>query len=325
VFFAFLGAAAFFGLSGEVFFRGTEGLPRSGQLDPSSYSRMSLWFGAVMAIVILVSALGTHHRIPHLAGDPGHAEPFSRRRVAHELRGSLANRSFRLFFVAVLAFLVSRGVADGVALYMGTYFWRLATEDIFRVTLVGILGVLVGTPCWAVLGRRLEKKLMFLLGCGAFGMISMLAPVLKLAGWFPAEETPLYLPAIYGFSVLAALAGAGALVAPGSMLADVADEHELATGRRQEGVFFGAISFSGKAAAGLGGWLAGLALEAIRFPLRAEPDGVAAESVAQLGLLAGPGVFLVGAIGVGVLSFYDLDRRRHDAIRAALDARRAVA
>ena len=51
--------------------------------------------------------------------------------------------------------------------------------------------------------------------------------------------------------------GRAALIAGGSMLADITDEHELETRRRQEGIFFGSLSFSGKASAGIGNWTLG--------------------------------------------------------------------
>lgn len=113
------------------------------------------------------------------------------------------------------------------------------------------------------------------------------------------------------------------LIAGGSMLADVADEHELETGRRQEGVFFGALSFSGKSAAGIGNWVAGLGLAAIAFPLQAAPGEVAARTVTQLALIYGPGMLLLMAVGIVVLARYSLTRERHVEIRSALAQRRS--
>ncbi len=47
----------------------------------------------------------------------------------------------------------------------------------------------------------------------------------------------------------------------------------------------------------MGGWVAGLALEVTAFPLQANPDAVFMDAVVQLGLIAGPGVFVLGVIG----------------------------
>ena len=50
------------------------------------------------------------------------------------------------------------------------------------------------------------------------------------------------------------------LVSFGSMIADIVDEHELLTQRRQEGIFFAAVAFSSKCTTGLGNVFAALLL-----------------------------------------------------------------
>ena len=65
------------------------------------------------------------------------------------------------------------------------------------------------------------------------------------------------------------------VVSFGSMVAAIVDEQELKTGRRQEGVFFAAVSFAGKATSGLGGLVAGIGLDLINWP-RAEAMRAAA-------------------------------------------------
>ena len=55
------------------------------------------------------------------------------------------------------------------------------------------------------------------------------------------------------------------------MMADLMDEQELATGRRQEGVFSAAISFSAKATSSLGLIIGGSLLDfVIAFPTQAD-------------------------------------------------------
>ena len=51
-----------------------------------------------------------------------------------------------------------------------------------------------------------------------------------------------------------------------SQLVDVADQHELNTGERSEGVIFSVRSFGIKATSGVGGLLGGFGLEFIGFP-----------------------------------------------------------
>ena len=103
--------------------------------------------------------------------------------------------------------------------------------------------------------------------------------MLRLIGWFPDNddtfsmagvETNLILPLLVGVKVIQGFSTAQANVGYGSMMADVCDEHEHQTGRRQEGAFFAAVAFSAKATSGFGAVIAGWALEIISWPVGAE-------------------------------------------------------
>ena len=109
----------------------------------------------------------------------------------------------------------------------------------------------------------------------------------------------------------------------GSMMADIADEHELQSGRRQEGIFFGALSFSGKGASGIGNLVGGVALDLIAFPPAAVPGAVPAEILQRLGLTYGPLVMGFAIVSVWCYTHYDLDRERHAEILDALEKRRS--
>ena len=106
-----------------------------------------------------------------------------------------------------------------------------------------------------------------------------------------------------------------------SALADIADEHELNTHRRQEGIFYAARSFFAKASSGLGHLLAGIAIDVIDFPVGAEPGTVDQEIIFKLGLIDGPIAVVPGVIAVFFYLQYNLTRERHAAIQARLQAR----
>ena len=110
-----------------------------------------------------------------------------------------------------------------------------------------------------------------------------------------------------------------------SALADIADEQELMTNRRQEGVFYAARSFFAKASSGLGHLLAGIAIDVIEFPVSAEPGTVAADKVFNLGLVDGPIAVIPGVVAVFFYLKYNLSRKRHAEIQAELRARQAEA
>ena len=292
-----------------------------GQLNPSAYPGLGRFFGLLMACAILLSALGTHNRIPHLPRAPADLEPFGAARFLREILEALSNPSFRAVFLALIWFYVARGVDAVLLVHMGTYFWELSTEQLRWLPVMSIMGVLVGTPVWAALRTKLEKRTAFVIGIAWFSTIVMLPPLFKILGWFPEQSSALYFPTILTAAFIGALSVGGALMASGSMLADVADEHELRTSRRQEGIFFGALSFSSKASHGIGGLIAGIGLDLIRFPTTAAPGTVPEPTLVALGILYGPGVFAAALLSVWAASRYTINRSRHGEIQARLDER----
>jgi Na+/melibiose symporter-like transporter len=322
-FFGLAGAATLIFVCRQVFMVPTAAHP-NGELNPAAYPSMSLFFGVVMMVAILLSAAGTHSRIPYLVRPTGTAEGFSAMRLFREMRAVLSNPSFRNLFLGTLTFFIARGVADALGIYMGTFFWALETRNVLLIPVAGLFGIAIGTPFWAVVGKRFDKKQVFVLGAWWFSILTFLLPTLKVVGVYPPRESPLYLGLIYGITLLAAFGAAAALVASGSMMADIADEHEYDTGTRQEGVFFGALSFSGKAAVGLGSGLAGLALTIIAFPLKVAPDQVPSETIRLLGIIAGPGIAVLMLIGILIMTRYHLTQDRLTEIQAALADRRGA-
>jgi GPH family glycoside/pentoside/hexuronide:cation symporter len=105
------------------------------------------------------------------------------------------------------------------------------------------------------------------------------------------------------------------------MIADVADEHEVASGERKEGVFFAALAFAIKVPTGLGQALGGVLVGWVGIPPGAQPGAVEADVVFRLGLAAGPIVAATYAIPLYLFTRFDLSRARHRELRRVLDAR----
>jgi Na+/melibiose symporter-like transporter len=141
----------------------------------------------------------------------------------------------------------------------------------------------------------------------------------------PANGHPLLLPLITAHSTVSATCVVAIGIIVGSMLADVVDEGELHTGKRQEGMFTATISFAAKATSGLGGLIAGIALDVIDFPSKAQPGSVPPEKVAALGFAVGPGLVLLYVVMLAFLSRYRITRERHAEILLELERRRISA
>jgi len=322
-FFSFVGAIFVVVVGWGWFFQSTAAQP-DGQLRAAAYPGFGLACACAAGVTVLISALGTHARIPHLPRVGVDAHGFGLRRLIVEIREALSNRSFRALFVGLVLFFVTRGVEQGLGLYMLTHFWQVLPSAIGEVQAIGMIGVLIGTVLWVTLFGGVEKKPAFLLGVAVFSIFTLLPPLAKMLGWWPARDGGLYVPLLAGLAFIAALGAAAALVTSGSMMADIADEHELTTGRRQEGIFFGGLIFAVKATSGLGQFIAGWGLELIGFPIGAEPGTVPQPTLNALAILYGPGFSIVAVIAILVLSRYRIDRARHAEIAAALAQRHAL-
>jgi GPH family glycoside/pentoside/hexuronide:cation symporter len=294
---------------------------RGGRLNADAYPPWAALLGAGMVLTILYSAWGTRREIPHLPRAAPHDGAPLLRRLAAELGSAFENASFRWLFAGVLIVFVMVGVDNALNLYMYEFFWALSGREILLVTVMSPLGLMLGATLTHALHKRFDKKAPLVAGTAGWAVCQIVPVVLRIAGWFPENGTGSLLFALSAFKLVQGVIVQQALVSFGSMMADVADEHELESGRRQEGIFFGAVAFSGKGATGIGSLLAGVALDLIAWP-RGDAIGAAAdvppETLVSLGMLYGPIVSGFAVVSVWCYTHYRLDRARHQRILDAL-------
>ncbi len=108
---------------------------------------------------------------------------------------------------------------------------------------------------------------------------------------------------------------------PWSMLGDVIDEDELATGERREGMYAGFFTFLRKLGGAMGVAVAGFALELSGFLRGAATQSETAILAVRLLTSVGPILFLLLAAWIALR--YPLTRRRHGEIAIELARRRA--
>ncbi len=299
---------------------------RAGTLVAAAYPPFALTCGVLMALTIWGSALGTHDQIPYLKPVTVAPGRLPLRgvliRVFRDLAEAVRSASFRWLFAGVLIVFVMVGVQSALNLYMGNYFWELDSGGLRWLTLATPVGFLLGAPFTRALNRRFDKKPSLVMGTAWYAVFQLSPPVLRLIGLFPGNDHTLLLPLLVGMSVAGGVGVVQAIVSAGSMMADIADEHELKTHRRQEGIFFGALAFSGKGASGLGNLIGGVGIDLIAFPVGAVPGEVDPAVLVRLGLLYGPVVMGFAAAAVWCYGHCGLTRNRHTEVLTELARRR---
>jgi len=330
-FFSTFGALLSYGIGFGLFFYASPEVPY-GQFRVESYSPFALSLAALMVASVLISAWGTRQHIPYLpqpSGDPVRVSPLgSMLRMFRETREALSNRSFAWLFTGVLVVFMMVGVDGALNLHMNTYFWELASRDNILFFAAYPLGIMAGALFARHLNEIFDKKPSIVVGTAWWALCQILPVVLRLLGWFPENGTSELLWTLVFVKFIQGVGVVQALVTFGSMVADIVDEHELLTGRRQEGVFFASISFSGKFTTGIGSVVAGFALDLISWPRGAAIQtgaDVPAETLIWLGLIYGPIVSGFAVVSVWCYSRHRLNRARHAEIVRELESRRQLA
>jgi Na+/melibiose symporter-like transporter len=303
------------------FFAPSEAYP-NGQLNAEAYGAFALVGAAMIFAAILTCALGTHRLIPSLKPPP-EKTPFTLRRFTGEIREVFGNRSYLMLVGASLFAAVAGGFNEVVGLYMNTYFWGFTTAEMGLLVVGLFFSVILAFAFTRRLTERFDKK-RSVVGLAAFAILfGPLLVFLRLLELMPANRHPALLPIVLVHVIILVAAVVAIGITTSSMIADVVDENELVTGKRQEGMFVSAITFTGKATSGLGGFMAGIALDIIDFPTMADPAAIAPDKVFKLGLAVGPGMMVLYLVTLIFLSRYRITRERHREVLAELARRPA--
>lgn len=315
--FGWLGGITMYYLALQFFLRPAVG-SNTMSLDPAGYSLYGLFGGAMIIAAIFVSALGTHKYIPSLRAPP-HASP-RLGRMARELFETLKNWAFLSILGASIFNAMAIGLAFSTSLYFLNYFWELSAAEVVLFSFSSLASVVVAFILAPRLPRQLGKKWAAVSLIGLSAVIAILPVLFRLWGFLPPNGTFVVVPLLLMQSFLSNAFGITGQILFSSMIADVVDDAEMQTGRRQEGVFFAGAAFVAKAVSGIGILSSGLLLAAVDFPQAAVPGHVSLEVLYDLGFVYVIALVVINAFTLICLTGYPLTRRSHDETIAALAA-----
>jgi GPH family glycoside/pentoside/hexuronide:cation symporter len=283
-----------------------------GVLNPLGYRRYGLASAVLMAVAILISAIGTHPYIPRLRV-PAVVQRHGLRAMAAELRQTLNNRSFLGLFGSAIFGGMAVGLTAALTLYFNTYYWELSSAQMSVLVMLNFVSAAIAFAVAPGLSVRFGKKRAAITTSVLGLVLAPLGVILRLCGIFPANGSPWLLPilAVLNTTLVTFFIITSILVA--SMLADVVEDNEVGTGRRSEGVFFAAYAFVEKAVSGIGIFASTVLLRLIGFPHGAQPGAVDSAVVRNLGLAYTPTIMVLYAVAIACLSTYRISRATHEA------------
>lgn len=323
-FFGFSAGAILTWSAYTFFFHATPEYPR-GLKNPEAYQPFAITVAAVAFVALMASAWFTRDVIPRLPQPPANQPKFSVVEFGKDIGKAMTNINYVWLLVAFFFLSLVLGVREGLLIYVQTFFWGLASEQIRWFVLGSVAGFLISFFAVARLHARFDKRRTIIWAGVVMTLVPAVLPLLRVAGIAPSiAEAPWMLwLVIFAYSIMqCAMTLLGITVM--SALADVADENELKHGVRQEGVLYSTRSLFSKIDVAIGTLVAGFAIDLIQLKPGADPAELSHETIMRLGLLDALFPIIPGLIAVFFYSLYKIDRASHQATRAELTRLRAL-
>ena len=314
-----------------IFFAATPEYPK-GQLNPDAWFPFALTGAAFMIITVLYSSFSTKEEIKGLSKWSG---TISLNEIFNELKIAITNKAFLIFFFGNLFLSLAWGLANTLTLFVNTYFWNLEAGQIKYFLPLYLIATLLAFFIAPRIIKKFEKRTIVLTSIAGVGILSPVAFIMYNLGLTPDPESYLYMPfikvgfegyipyfypVIYPISHLVFFIGSFLIILitfnivgimiRDSMVGDIADEVELQSGKRQEGILFATVGFMQKLNAGLGSFFAGIVLTFIGF----SKDNPSIEQGYTLALVQGPGTTLLMIVPFIIFLGYSLSSSRHKEI-----------
>ena len=200
-----------------------------------------------------------------------------------------------------------------LALFLHYFTYVIGHPDYFDgMMFTFILGTVVGMPLWMRFARGRDKSRVYIYACFAwtgtfFGLLSL------------QPDWPYALMLSISF-----LSGAGYSAAdmmPWSMVADLADEDEVVSGERREGIYVGVFTFVRKMSGSIGVALAFFVLDVVGFVPNVENPDTVVTAIRVLTAAVPIGFILASIAGA---RRYTLGHAEHEGILEELARRRAA-
>ena len=316
-----LGAAGASFVALTFFFHKTAEYPR-GLLNPHAYAPFAMAIAGSGLVLLFASAWFTRDRIPLLPKTPDDLPAFTPFEFMKDMGSAFSNRNYVYLLIAYFFLSLMLGVRQGLGLYMNTFFWEFTSEQIRWFVIGTMSGYFLGFATAARLHGRFDKKIAIIVTCVLLSTIPAIAPVLRILGVFPEPGQPMLLPLIIVFTGLGSCVASIMSISVMSALADIADENEVRYGYRQEGVLYSTRALFSKIDSAIGHFFAGMALDIVAFPEKAQPGHVDRQTLMDLALVDAPFAAIPGLIAVFFYGRYKINRKSYDATQAILRERR---
>jgi GPH family glycoside/pentoside/hexuronide:cation symporter len=281
------------------------------------------FFAAAMAFIgMTASIIGTKRNIPYLHQTSVAQQSRPWFHAFTELFKVLHLLSARAFLLANLVIAVGIGMALTMVLHINTLFYGFSSEQM-GIYMLSIFLALAPASWFAMKGTRLLSKPKSIIRFGSILTLFGPIPVLgHLYGLTPPSASYALLTIMCIFVVLQQSFYISYLTVIGAMVPDIADEIELTTEFRKEGILNSAMMLTGKVTFGLGTFLAGLTIDFAGFDGVTTVEQITQSMLTRLGWFYSLTITSLFLIDIYLFSHYRLDETRYKEIPTSIDEKK---
>ncbi|BES63795.1 MFS transporter [Gottschalkiaceae bacterium SANA] len=242
-----------------VFFAPTPEFP-IGQLNPQAYSRIAILTTTIMLVTGATTYLSTKRFIRSVPVS-SESNKEARLNFLKTMRFCLSQKDYRAILLGYLFTNLGSAMISTIGLHTFTYTFMLNNFQIGVVFGLQFTISILSQPIWVKLGAKMEKSNAVKLGL----KISIIGcAFLFIATLFRNQVIPHY-QFLFFYAIAVGFGTGGLFSLPLSMIADTVDVQEAQTGERNEGIYYGMLTFGYKISQSMAILLLGFVLDIIHF------------------------------------------------------------
>ncbi len=279
------------------------------------------YVATALALLGMVAAwFGTRDRIPYLQQISQTQQDRPWWQAFRDVLGLFRVHSARVMLLGQFLLVLKLGLANTMLLHVNSFFWGFNSQQIGVFMLAVFLALFPSAWLASVGTRRYGKRNAVVVFVAAVALTHPIIVLAHLFGITPPTGSVNLLLLVCMVVVINQTFAIAAINVTSGMLPDVADELELHSGRRQEGILNSGMMLAQKVMFGLGTFFAGLIIEYVGIAGITNIAEVTSEMFQRLGWIYGPGLSLLALTGAWIFSYYRLDRQRLAAVQSELRA-----
>ena len=256
----------------------------------AAYSGMGAVFGFVAVVTMLITTFGVKET-PNPDFKPSEMPPLT------QLKYVLKNKPFVQYMIMSTIISISFTLLTSLLPYYITYQLKMADQESYILfVMLATIGIFL-LP-WQKVSLKMSKGPAYALG------LAIASVAILVAFFLPAHPTWI----IYAVAFVAGMGFSAQYVFPWSMVPDVIEVDQAATGERHEGIYFGVNNFLGKLTGALGVAASGWALKLFGYVANAEQTTHALFGIRFFFAIIPVIAF---AIALPLLIWYPINRKNH--------------